>query len=209
MKLSDHLIAGIDNALRTLASPERGGRRANPAGDTLPTEVSDKAKRHAAGLMRVNQAGEVAAQGLYQGHALIARDPVLREEMARAADEERDHLNWCTERLSELDARPSVFNPLWYGGAYALGAISGLAGDRWSLGFIAETEKQVVAHLDTHLEKLPEEDARSRQILATMLAEEQDHRDHAKEAGAAALPKPAKAMMKHAARLMTRSAYWI
>lgn len=207
--LSDHLIAGIDNALRTLATPEQGGSRPNPAGDTEPREVSDKAKRHAAGLMRVNQAGEVAAQGLYQGHALVARNSEVREEMETAADEERDHLNWCTQRLSELDARPSVFNPLWYGGAYALGALSGLAGDRWSLGFIAETEKQVVDHLDTHLDKLPEEDARSRQILATMLDEEQHHRDTAKQAGAAPLPRPARALMKHAARLMTRSAYWV
>lgn len=207
----DRLIGSLDNALRTLFAPAAGGKRPNPVTKTRKDqpELSLADKKHSAGLMRINQAGEVAAQGLYQGHAAVARDPAILSQLENAADEERDHLNWCTERLTELDARPSVLNGLWYGGAWTLGALSGLAGDRYSLGFIAETERQVVQHLQSHLERLSGADHRSRHILETMLEEEAEHREEAESAGGTPLPPLAQALMRRAARLMTRSAYWI
>ena len=157
--------------------------------------------------MRVNHAGEVAAQGLYQGHAAVARSPDIEEQMHRAADEEFDHLAWCAQRLEELDARPSVLSPIWYAGAFAIGAASGVLGDRWSLGFIAETEKQVCAHLDSHLDKLPDEDAKSRAIVKQMRDEEEEHGANAKEAGAAELPAPVMRLMELTAKVMTTTAY--
>ncbi|MEM8982517.1 MAG: 2-polyprenyl-3-methyl-6-methoxy-1,4-benzoquinone monooxygenase [Pseudomonadota bacterium] len=205
----DRLIGAFDNALRTLFAPHTGGTRPNPAADQPTTELDAATTRHVTGLMRVNQAGEVAAQGLYQGHALVARDAALDEQLLEAAAEERDHLNWCTERLNELDGRPSFLNPLWYGGAFIMGALTGLAGDRYSLGFIAETEKQVVEHLDDHLKKLPASDKRSRAILQTMQEEEADHGDHAAASGGEALPKPLRETMRQVSKLMTRGAYWV
>ncbi len=206
----DRLINSIDNALRTLFAPERGGTRPRPSSNSQPEDaLSAQEKKHSAGLMRVNQSGEVAAQGLYQGHAAVAREPEILAQLEHAAAEERDHLNWCTERLSELDARPSLLNGVWYAGAWTLGAVSGIAGDRYSLGFIAETERQVVRHLRDHLERLSSADHRSREILETMLAEEAAHGEHAKKAGGTALPPLAQALMQRAASVMTRSAYWI
>ncbi len=208
--LSDRLVQNVDNALRTLFAPSIGGSRGNPAASmTDQNSLNEAEQRHAAGLMRINQSGEVAAQGLYQGHALVARDVSIKSQLEAAADEERDHLNWCTDRLTELNARPSLLNGVWYAGAWALGAASGIAGDRYSLGFIAETERQVVEHLQEHLERLPEDDTRSREILEKMLAEEAEHGEHAVEAGGDPLPEPARRLMRHAAKLMTRSAYWI
>ena len=157
--------------------------------------------------MRVNHAGEVAAQGLYQGHAAVARDAATEEQMQRAADEEFDHLAWCEQRLAELDAGPSRLSPVWYAGAFAIGAASGVLGDRWSLGFIAETEKQVCAHLDSHLESLPEDDAKSRAIVEKMRAEEEEHGENAIEAGALPLPDPIQRLMQLTAKVMTRTAY--
>jgi len=159
--------------------------------------------------MRVNHAGEVAAQGLYQGHAAVARDEAITQQMQHAAEEEFDHLSWCEQRLTELDAGPSRLGPLWYAGSFAIGATSGLFGDKWSLGFIAETERQVCAHLTRHLDRLPENDARSRAIVEKMRDEERQHGDNAVDAGAADLPEPARLLMRWTSKIMTKTAYWV
>ena len=203
----DRILAGANNALRTIAAPAGRPARTNPATEVSDTELTPKQKRHAAGLMRVNHAGEVAAQGLYQGHAVVARDPDIEKQMQHAADEEFDHLAWCEQRLTELGEDRSLLTPVWYSGAFVIGAASGLLGDKWSLGFIAETEKQVCDHLDSHLDRLPEEDSRSRAIVEQMRDEEQEHGDNAREAGAANLPEPVRQLMKLTARVMTNVAY--
>ncbi len=205
----DRLLAGVDNALRTVAAPAGHPARPNPANGLPPADMDAKKKSHAAGLMRVNHAGEVAAQALYQGHAAVARDTSIEAQMQQAADEEFDHLAWCEQRLNELGERTSVLSPLWYAGAFVIGAASGALGDKWSLGFIAETERQVCDHLDRHLEGLPADDARSRAIVATMRDEERQHGEDAVAAGAAELPWPVKKLMQATARVMTRTAYWI
>lgn len=205
----DKLLAGANNALRTVAAPAGLSARENPAVDIPDVDLSKTQKSHAAGLMRVNHAGEVAAQGLYQGHATVARDPAIEDQMQRAADEEFDHLAWCEQRLGELGAAPSHLSPVWYAGAFAIGAISGVLGDKWSLGFIAETERQVCAHLDSHLAALPEEDLKSRAIVKTMRDEEQEHGENAKDAGAAELPGPVQHLMRVTAKVMTKTAYWL
>lgn len=204
----DRLLAGVNNALRTVSTPAGRPARPYPATDIDQAELDDRERAHAAGLMRVNHSGEVAAQGLYQGHAAVARDASIEEQMQRAANEEFDHLAWCEERLSELGESPSRLSPLWYAGAFAIGAASGALGDRWSLGFIAETEKQVCEHLESHFDRLPPEDDRSRAILERMHEEETEHGENAIEAGAAELPEPVKDLMKLTARIMTRTAYW-
>jgi ubiquinone biosynthesis monooxygenase Coq7 len=203
----DRLLAGANNALRTIAAPAGRPTRQNPAADIAETDLSDQQKTHAAGLMRVNHAGEVAAQALYQGHAMVARDPQNQQQMQRAANEEFDHLAWCEQRLSELHSRPSLLSPVWYGGAFAIGAASGILGDRWSLGFIAETEKQVCAHLDSHLDQLPDEDDKSRAIVRQMRDEEEEHGENAIAAGAADLPAPLQRLMRLTAKVMTKTAY--
>ena len=203
----DRLLAGANNALRTIAAPAGAPARQNPAANLADGKLDDAQKDHAAGLMRVNHAGEVAAQGLYQGHAAVARDASLEADLQQAADEEFDHLAWCEQRLAELGSGPSRLSPLWYAGAFAIGAASGVLGDRWSLGFIAETEKQVCAHLDSHLESLPEDDTRSRAIVAKMRDEEHQHGENAVAAGAAPLPEPIQRLMKLTARVMTKTAY--
>lgn len=157
--------------------------------------------------MRVNHAGEIAAQALYQGHAMVARDPHIEQQMQRAASEEFDHLAWCEQRLAELDAKPSLLSPIWYGGAFAIGAASGVLGDRWSLGFIAATEQQVCAHLDSHLEQLPDDDAKSRAIVRQMRDEEEEHGQNAIAAGAAELPVALQRLMRVTAKVMTKTAY--
>ncbi len=205
----DRLLAGVDNALRTVAAPAGHPARPNPANGLPPADMDAKKKSHAAGLMRVNHAGEIAAQALYQGHAAVARDTSIEAQMQQAADEEFDHLAWCEQRLNELGERTSVLSPLWYAGAFVIGAASGALGDKWSLGFIAETERQVCDHLDRHLEGLPADDARSRAIVATMRDEERQHGEDAVAAGAAELPWPVKKLMQATARVMTRTAYWI
>src|SRR5262245_48514306 len=160
----DLLWAAADRALHTLAAPA-SAQRPNPAQAEASPELADGERRHVAGLMRVNHAGEIAAQALYHGQALTARNPQLRETLRHAADEEGDHLAWCDERLRELDSRPSLLNPLWYAGSFAIGALAGACGDRVSLGFLVETERQVEGHLDDHLARLPAGDARSRRVL--------------------------------------------
>lgn len=205
----DRVIVDLDRGLKALggASPAQG--RGNPAGELPEARLSEAERRHAAGLMRVDHSGEVAAQALYHGQALSARTPRLREAMQQAAREEGDHLRWCSERLEELADRASRLDPLWYVGSFAIGAAAGLAGDRWSLGFVVETERQVVRHLQGHLASLPPEDARSRAILEQMRADEDVHATTAVEAGAAELPQPVKRLMTLTARVMTETAYRI
>ena len=159
--------------------------------------------------MRVNHVGEICAQALYQSQALTAKDPSLRAKMQSAADEEVDHLAWCEQRLEELGSRKSILNPVWYAGSFAIGAAAGIAGDKWNLGFVAETERQVVEHLESHLTVLPEQDRRSREVVEQMKQDEAEHARMAVGAGAAALPAPVKSLMKLASRVMTRTAYWL
>lgn len=203
----DRFLAGVNNALRTVAAPAGRPARPNPAGRTPEADLDAAQRRHAAGLMRVNHAGEVAAQGLYQGHAVVARDRAVEAQLQRAAQEEFDHLAWCEQRLGELGERPSWLSPFWYAGAFAIGAASGVLGDRWSLAFIAETEQQVCEHLDGHLDRLPDADARSRAIVARMRQEEAEHGDNARAAGAAELPAAVRELMQLTARVMTSTAY--
>ncbi len=205
----DRLLATANNALRTVAAPAGRSARTSPADAVPEARLDTSEKSHAAGLMRVNHAGEVAAQALYQGHAAVARDSVVEEQMQQAADEEFDHLAWCEQRLKELGEAPSKLSPLWYAGAFAIGAASGVLGDKWSLGFIAETEKQVCDHLEGHLDDLPERDAKSRAVVTAMREEEQEHGENAVLAGAAELPTPVKKLMQLTAKVMTRTAYWV
>lgn len=209
MNLVDSLIVQLDQALRTLVPGSVAAERANPADSTEAAALSPEEKRHAAGLMRINHTGEVCAQALYQGQALTARLPDVRSSMEHAAKEECDHLNWCETRLGELDSHPSLLNPLWYGMSFGLGALAGLAGDKWSLGFVMETEKQVVKHLEEHLQSLPVTDDKSRRILEQMHADEGKHATVAMEAGAADLPAPVKEAMGLMARVMKATVYRI
>jgi 3-demethoxyubiquinol 3-hydroxylase len=205
----DRFLASANNALRTVAAPAGRSARQNPAENILDTDLNAGQRRHAAGLMRINHAGEVAAQALYQGHATVARDKTIEEQMQRAADEEFDHLAWCEQRIGELGEDVSKLSPFWYAGAFAIGAASGVLGDKWSLGFIAETERQVCAHLDSHLDSLPPEDAKSRAIVEQMRDEEEAHGENALDAGAAELPAPVRRLMQITAKVMTKTAYWV
>lgn len=199
----------VDKAMRTVFGSPETTERANPAAGHTEPELSAEEQRRVAGLMRVNHAGEVSAQALYQGQALTAKLPEVRGKMDRAALEENDHLAWCEQRLTELDSHTSLLNPLWYAGSFAIGALAGLAGDKWSLGFVVETEKQVVKHLDEHLERLPEQDHKSRAILEQMREDEAHHATTALKAGGAELPEPVKQLMSLTSRVMTRTAYYI
>jgi len=202
----DRLLIDAQRALRTVFDAPVAAR-ANPAADTSDVVLDAAERRHAAGLMRVNHVGEICAQALYLGQAAVARDDATRRDLLSAADEETDHLVWCAQRLQELDARPSLFNPLWYAGSYAIGALAGLRGDGWNLGFVVETERQVEAHLHEHLQSLPAADLRSRAILQTMQADEARHAEHAQAAGARALPQPVPALMAAASGVMKAIAY--
>jgi ubiquinone biosynthesis monooxygenase Coq7 len=206
---TDRLIASIDDALRISTGTAPPPFRDNPAGDITPVELNEDERRHVAGLMRINHAGEICAQALYAGQAATAHDDATRDAMQLAADEEIDHLSWCEDRLKELDSRPSVLNPLWYAGSFAIGAIAGIAGDEWSLGFVKETENQVEAHLVDHLEKLPPGDGRSQAILDQMKEDEAKHAEMAREAGARDLPAPIRRAMAYAADFMKSLAYRI
>ena len=207
--LLDRAFIRMDHALATSLARQARAERANPAGNTPEHELDDAARRHAAGLMRVNHTGEVCAQALYVGQAAVARDPVTRRELLQAAQEETDHLAWCDDRLAELQSQPSLLNPLWYAGSYAIGVAAGFAGDGWNLGFVVETERQVEAHLDQHLESLPTGDERSRAILRTMKADEARHADQAEAAGARTLPPPVPQLMALASTVMKAVAYRI
>ena len=200
------LLGGLQRALDTVAGAAVAARP-SPAEIRPLTELGAEERRHAAGLMRVNHTGEVCAQALYDGQAALARDPATRAHLEAAAAEETDHLAWCAGRLHELHARPSLFNPLWYAGSFAIGALAALAGDRWSLGFVVETERQVEAHLGDHLERLPAADARSRAILAAMQADEARHADNALARGGKQLPFPIPSLMRCASAVMKTVAY--
>src|SRR5512135_2373420 len=202
----DRLIQEFDRALRTVAAANVAARP-NPAGASPETVADPAARRHAAGLMRVNHAGEIAAQALYHGQALTARNEKVRESLLEAARDETDHLAWCEQRVRELDSRVSLLAPVWYAGSFAIGALAGLAGDRTSLGFVVETEKQVVEHLESHLDRLPEDDERSRRIVAQMKQDEDQHAGEARAGGAITLPRPIQELMRRTARIMTTTAY--
>lgn len=204
----DRLLIDAQNALDTVFGTPPA-QRANPGADEADVVLDDGERRHAAGLMRINHVGEVCAQALYVGQAAVARDPATRADLLRAADEETDHLAWCAQRLAELDSRPSLLNPLWYAGSYAIGLAAGLRGDGWNLGFVVETERQVEAHLDEHLQALPEADVRSRAILRVMKADEARHAEHALAKGARVLPPPVPTFMAMASNLMKAIAYRI
>ena len=203
----DRCIANTDQALRTVFGEPIGTGRANPASPAENSDLSSTDKARSICMMRVNHAGEVCAQALYQGQALTARRKETRDQMKQASDEENDHLAWCRQRLKELGGHASLLNPLWYTGSFAIGAVSGLIGDKWSLGFLAETEHQVVNHLERHLQKLPPDDSKSRLILEQMKLDEAQHETSAHNAGAADLPEPVKKLMELASRVMTTTAY--
>ena len=203
----DDLIIGFDRGLRTLFAPARSVRET--PGDALPeAEMSQSQRAQAAALMRVNHSGEICAQALYQGQALTARDSAARAALEQAAQEETEHLAWTERRIAELGGHKSLLNPLWYAGSFAIGAAAGLLGDKWNLGFLAETERQVVRHLEGHLGRLPPEDEKSRAIVEQMCSDEARHATTALSHGGAELPKPVKAAMKLSSKVMTGTAYY-
>ena len=204
----DRLLGAADSALRTLFAKPHAGRPC-PVVPADETRLQEREARQAGALMRVNHVGEVCAQALYTAQALATRDPALRRHFERAAGEETDHLAWTAERLQELGDRPSLLNPLWYAGAFAIGLVAGRLGDRVSLGFVVETERQVEAHLESHMQRLPPADHASRAIVAQMKDDEAAHAAQALQAGAVELPAPVRALMRAAARVMTTTAHYI
>ncbi|MGQ0749829.1 MAG: 2-polyprenyl-3-methyl-6-methoxy-1,4-benzoquinone monooxygenase [Betaproteobacteria bacterium] len=204
----DRFIVAFDKGLRTLFAPAQTLRPV--PGEALPdAALSDPERRDVASLMRVNHSGEICAQALYQGQALTARNAQARAALEQAAREETEHLAWTERRIEELAGRKSVLNPVWYAGSFVIGAAAGLLGDRWNLGFLAETERQVVDHLEGHLRRVPAEDSRSRAILEQMRDDESRHATSAFRHGASELPAPARLAMRFASRVMTRTAYWL
>jgi ubiquinone biosynthesis monooxygenase Coq7 len=203
----DRLLMQFDTAIRTVAGKPVVTQRPYPAAEIADHALDDSTRQHIAGLMRVNHAGEVSAQALYQGQSLTARNPELRSKLAEAAAEENDHLVWTENRIHELGSSTSLLNPIWYVGSFAIGALAGALGDKWNLGFLAETEHQVVEHLQSHLQQLPEEDARSRAILQQMQIDEAKHATTAIDHGAVVLPSPIKKLMQMMSKVMTGSAY--
>jgi ubiquinone biosynthesis monooxygenase Coq7 len=205
----DRLIIEFDTALRSVVGGANSGRPTPGASVEKTTSLDAAQRKHAAGLMRVNHVGEVCAQALYQSQKLVARNPEIQAMLNHSAQEEMDHLAWCETRLHELGSHTSYLNPLWYAGSFAIGLAAGIAGDKWSLGFVVETEKQVESHLESHLEKLPEEDHRSRAIVDQMRMDEIEHGQAALHAGGVTLPEPIQKAMKLAAKVMTTTAYKI
>ena len=204
----DRVITAFDNGLRTLLAPAHSAR-AVPGEAAAEPEMTAAERQHAAALMRVNHTGEICAQALYQGQALTARNAEARSALEQAAAEETDHLAWTAQRIDELGGRASLLNPLWYAGSFAIGAVAGLLGDKWNLGFLAETERQVEGHLEGHLDRLPAQDEKSRAIVNEMKVDEARHARTAVDHGAAELPEPVRLAMKLGSRIMTRTAYWI
>lgn len=204
----DRLLDGLESALEAV-SGHPAAARPSPGNAVADAELADADRRHAAGLMRVNHTGEVCAQALYKGQALLARDATTAEHLQQAATEETDHLAWCATRLTELESRPSRFNPLWYAGSYTIGAAAALVGDPISLGFVVETEHQVETHLAEHIDRLPTDDARSRAILTQMQVDEIRHADNARERGGVTLPPPVPTLMRTASMVMKTVAYRI
>jgi len=205
----DRALVNLDRAVRTVFGRPQTTGRPNPSGGLAETDLPEQERRHIARLMRINHSGEVCAQALYQGQALTASLPEVRRAMERSAQEENDHLHWCETRIHELGDRKSLLNPLWYAGSFAIGALAGLAGDKWSLGFVVETERQVESHLDEHLAKIPMTDRKTRAVLDEMKADEIHHAEVAKAAGSASLPGPVKLAMRLTSKVMTRSVYWV
>ncbi|MDQ6989341.1 MAG: 2-polyprenyl-3-methyl-6-methoxy-1,4-benzoquinone monooxygenase [Mariprofundaceae bacterium] len=202
----DGVIDHLDRALNSVFCSQ-SSTRVYPAEDMPDDNLDHAEKKHVAALMRVNHAGEIAAQALYHGQSITARDASLKDELHHASLEESEHLNWCRRRLQELDAKPSALDPLWYAGSFAIGVAAGVVGDRWNLGFLAETEHQVVRHLESHLEQLPAQDARSRAIVGQMKQDEQAHAELAESLGAADLPKVVQGLMKLSSQVMTTLAH--
>lgn len=209
LTLIDRCLLQVDQALRTCVPGSSQAQRLSPAEPLDEAQMNETERRHAAGLMRINHTGEVCAQALYAGQASTAKLSETRAAMENAAQEEVDHLAWCEQRLQQLDSRPSVLNPLWYGMSFGMGALAGIAGDKWSLGFVAETEKQVCEHLEEHLQKLPTEDQRSKAVLEQMIIDERQHGETAKEAGGADLPEPLQKAMSGMSQLMKKSTYYV
>ena len=205
----DSIINEVDKGLRTSFGPAPRADRANPAVDKPDNEIPDRERELAGRFMRINHAGEICAQGLYQGQALTARLPRGRKKMEEAAQEENDHIAWTADRIRELGSHTSYLNPFWYAGSFALGALAGLAGDKWSLGFVAETEKQVVEHLESHLDKLSPTDEKSRAILEQMRIDEGKHATTAMTAGAVSFPRPIQRLMKFTSKIFTNTTYWV
>jgi len=206
---ADQLLMNVDQALRTLFGPTQTTGRKNPSVEFEEIELTEAEKDKTSRLMRINHTGEICAQALYQGQALTAKSDDIKRSMQESADEENDHLDWCETRINELDGRTSLLNPFWFASSYLMGAAAGLAGDKWSLGFVAETEKQVEKHLDAHLNEIPEEDKKSRAVLEQMRIDEIEHGNKAKQLGAAVLPKPVKAAMALTSKIMTGSVYYL
>jgi len=205
----DRIIIEFDTALRSVVGGANA-QRPTPGSEAATYSTLDAAERkHAAGLMRVNHVGEVCAQALYQSQKLVARNPQIQEMLDHSGQEEMDHLAWCETRLKELGSHASYLNPIWYAGSFAIGLVAGLAGDKWSLGFVAETEKQVENHLESHLKKLPAEDHRSRAIVDQMRIDEIEHGQAALQAGGIDLPEPIQKMMQAISKVMTSTAYKI
>lgn len=202
----DTLILHFDKALRTVFS-SAVSRRPHPDQNVPEAEMSEEERRHAAGLMRINHSGEVCAQALYQGQALTARNPEAARALVEASQEETEHLAWCERRLNELGSHKSLLNPLWYAGSFGLGVLAGALGDKWNLGFLAETERQVEGHLNTHLDWLPPQDARSRAIVEQMKVDEVKHADTAIAHGGAPLPMPVRVAMQLTSKILTKTAY--
>ena len=209
MNLTDQIIAEIDKGLKFSLHNYQKETREYPASNIEDNNLDEISRNHSANLMRVNHAGEVAAQGLYRGQALTAKLEGTKEKMDQAALEELDHLSWCNKRLEELNDKPSVLNPLWYGLSFGMGAIAGAAGDKWSLGFVHETEEQVVIHLKGHLDKLSSEDKKTVAILEQMSADEAKHSQEALDSGAENLPEGVKKLMSIVAKVMTKSSYYV
>ena len=204
----DHLIIEFDKGLRTIFGSARS-TRPHPDAHISNAAMAEAEKKLSIALMRVNHSGEISAQALYQGQALTARDPEVQKKLQQAAQEETDHLAWTARRVHDLGGHVSIFNPLWYSGSLAIGALAGLLGDKWNLGFLAETERQVGAHLKSHLEKLPQQDVKSRAVVEQMVVDEASHANMAQGLGGVSLPIPLKLAMQASAKVMTRSAYWV
>ncbi len=205
----DKFIMGVDQALVTVFGSPKTTGRSYPASGCSDEQVSAPDKEQAARLMRINHVGEVCAQALYQSQAMTTRNAAIKAKMRQSSEEENDHLDWCAKRIDELGGHKSLLNPLWYAGSFALGTAAGIAGDRWNLGFVAETEKQVVRHLESHLEQLSENDQRSRAIVEQMKTDEAEHATAALKAGGSDLPEPVRKGMQLMSKIMTRTAYWV
>lgn len=208
LSLLDELLVAADEALKTLSGSQAPGRPM-PRPVESATGLDGATRRESAALMRVNHTGEICAQALYSGQALTARNPAVRDALRIAGAEERDHLAWCRSRLKALGDRPSLLDPLWYAGSFGMGLVSGLAGDRWSLGFLAETEAQVERHLDGHLQRLPQADTESRAVLEQMRLDEMRHGESGRALGGTELPLVVKRAMQAASKVMTTTAYWV